>query len=500
MDSKQILSMENISKSFGNVEVLHSVSFNLNAGEVHVLIGENGAGKSTLMKILSGVEKRTSGIIRMTDSAGKTEEIELEDPGAAKSRGIYMVYQESNLLDNLSIAENLYLGQEPMKHGHIDWPAIYAGAREQLDVVKCDLDPHTVVEKLSVAEKQTVEIARALSADAKILVFDEPTSSLSDREVEILFGLIEKAKESGIGIIYISHRMDEIFRIADRITVFRDGSLIGTVTRAGTTQEKLIEMMIGRQLSQDDEAPHSLSDGTPVKLSLRNIRIAPGDDPIDLDIYEGEIFGIFGLVGAGRTELARIIFGVDPIGDGSILVDGHKVDNSTTWNSIGNGFALLPEDRKRIGLIGEHSIKQNMLLVKLRELKNILLSGRPEKQLADEYIEKLSLVCQGIDQPVNRLSGGNQQKVVYAKWLMTNPKIMILDEPTRGIDVGVKAEIYSLMRELAKEKITIIMISSDLPEILRVSNRVAVMHDHRITLVERRELLDQKTIMEAAIQ
>ena len=500
MEKCTILEMEAITKSYGGVEVLHGVNFDLKSGEVHVLIGENGAGKSTLMKILAGAVPLDSGIIRVADETGELKRVNIKDPVTAQRLGVCMVYQESNLIDNISIAENLYLGNEPLRMGMVDWPTLYQGAVKQLEKVQCHADPKRLVETLSVAEKQTVEIAKAISSNARILVLDEPTSSLSDREVGILFGLIQQAKQQGIGIVYISHRMDEIFAIGDRITVFRDGSLINTVDVAQTTQSELIKMMIGRELERDEVPAHSLPDGTPVALSVRNFHVMGCETPVNFDLLEGEILGVFGLVGAGRTELAEMLFGITRAGNGTLVKNGRKIVNNSPDTAIKNGFALLPEDRKRVGLIGGLSIRENLLLVKLRELKAILWRGKQEREIAADYMKQLSVAARDQDQLVSNLSGGNQQKVVLAKWLSIQPDIMILDEPTRGIDVAVKAEIYQLMQQLAKRKVSILMISSDLPEILKVSNRVMVMHDHRVTLIEKRELLDQKRIMEAAIQ
>ncbi len=501
MEKQTILKMRKITKSYGGVEVLHGVDFDLRAGEVHVLIGENGAGKSTLMKILSGAVQMDAGTILMEEQkTGELAQVHIKDPLTAQHLGVCMVYQESNLIDNISVAENLFLGKAPPHKVMVNWAAMYHGAAEQLAAVQCHVDPKQLVETLSVAEKQTVEIAKAISTNARILVLDEPTSSLSDREVEILFDLIRQAKEKNMGIIYISHRMDEIFSIGDRITVFRDGSYIDTVDVAQTTQNDLIKMMIGRELEEDLEPPRSLPERKPVALSVRGVHVQGCEMPIDFDLYEGEILGVFGLVGAGRTELARILFGIDRIGSGSLLKNGKKIVNNSPVAAIKNGFALLPEDRKRVGLIGGLSIRDNLLLVKLRELKAILWTRRQEREIAEKYMNRLSVAARDQDQLVSNLSGGNQQKVVFAKWLSVHPDIMILDEPTRGIDVAVKTEIYQLMQELAREKVSILMISSDLPEILKVSNRIMVMHDHRVTLIEKRELLDQKRIMEAAIQ
>lgn len=499
MKQRKILQMNQISKSFGASNVLNKVDFDLLSGEVHILIGENGAGKSTLMKILAGILPKDDGEIFIENSSNLLDKVEIKSSLTAINMGISMVFQESNLIDNITVSENMYLGKEPIKRGVIDWERLHKDTQIQLDKVKCLCNPKQLVENLSVAEKQTVEIAKALSCDAKIIIFDEPTSSLSDKEVDILFDLIRETKKTGVGIIYISHRMEEIFTIGDRITVLRDGNLIGTVEVDQTNPNDLVKMMVGRELEQDYIPPVALPDDTDIALSVRDVHVMGEETPVSFDVYKGEILGVFGLVGAGRTELARILFGIDPIHNGKIVKEGVEIRNSSPFKAVDNGFAFLPEDRKNKGLITEMSVCDNITLVKLRDLKKILWNKKKEKEIADDYIKKLKIVVRDQEQEAKYLSGGNQQKVVYAKWMSMHPDILILDEPTRGIDVGAKADIYHIMEELTRNGVTIIHISSDLPEILRVSNRVMVMHDYKITMVEKRENVTQETIMEAAI-
>ena len=500
IEEQLILKTKGICKSFGGVEVLHSIDFDLRPGEVHVLIGENGAGKSTLMKIIAGAENLDEGEIYLTNTQGMLNKVDIKNPKVSQDLGISMVFQESNLIDNLSIAENIYLGREPLKNGLIDWNDLYNETKHQLKIINSPLDPKTLVGNLSVAEKQTIEIAKALAFKSTVIIFDEPTSSLSDREVEMLFGLIRDTTSRGVGVIYISHRMEELLQIGDRITVFRDGNLVDTVDAKETNTNELIRMMVGRDLNEDEEQKKQISIQNDPFLKIRNIRIPPCETPISFDVNKGDVLGIFGLVGAGRTELARIIFGIDPINQGEIIKEARRITNSNPSASIKNGFALLPEDRKNFGLIPGLSIRDNLTLVKLMDLDKILWNRIKETKITGEYIQKLSVAAIDQEQPVSHLSGGNQQKVVFGKWLCIKPEIIILDEPTRGIDIRTKSEIYSLLNHLSDEGVTILLISSDLPEILRVCNRIIVMHDKHITMNERRDVLDQEIIMDAAIR
>jgi len=497
MDST-ILKMSNISKQFSGVTVLDHVNFSLEKGEVHVLCGENGAGKSTLMKILTGVYQRDDGEILLQDETGELQPIEFANPKSALDTGISMVFQEFNLMDNMSIAENIYIGYEPTKHGLVDHKTICKQADEQLKRLSLNIPSTRIVNTLTTAEKQCVEIAKCLSHQAKIIILDEPTSSLSEKEVVTLFELIRLLKSQGISIIYISHRMEEIFEIGDRITVFRDGQLIDTVKVNETNTNELVKMIIGREFKESTSEFNSEQDKT-VLLECRDISVGNFDAKFDFKAYAGEIVGIFGLIGAGRTELARTIFGLDPIRDGKIFKNGQAIKVTSPSSAIKHGIGLVPEDRKTQGLILTHSIRDNLTLSKLRDLPWVLLSRIKEIQITDKYMNLLSIACHSQKQMVERLSGGNQQKVVIAKWLSLDLDVLIMDEPTRGVDVGAKAEIYEIMRDLAKAGKCIIMISSDLPEILRVRHRVKVMHDGNITLDAPITGLNQEIIMHAAI-
>lgn len=491
--------MSNITKRFSGVTVLNKVNFNLRRGEVHVLIGENGAGKSTLMKILTGIHQKDEGRILLMDQEGELKEAELDSPVTALEKGISMVFQEFNLMENMTIAENICIGYEPVKGVVLDRKKMMQTAREQMRRVNMeDVSPTAVVETLTTAQKQCVEIAKCLSHDAKIIILDEPTSSLSEKEVVTLFSLIRSLKASGVSIVYISHRMEEIFEIGDRITVFRDGEMIDTVHVADTTENDLVKMIIGREFVSDDacegERKHE-----EVRLEGRNISVGKFGKKLDFRIYKGEILGIFGLVGAGRTELARMIFGIDPMGDGVLYKDGKQIRIRNPRDAIRQGIGMIPEDRKHLGLITKLDVRDNLTLAALKKMPAVLKNRTMETSLTEEYIDRLGIVTAGQQQMIERLSGGNQQKVVISKWLALDLDVVILDEPTRGVDVGAKAEIYGIMRQLAEEGKSILMISSDLPEVLRVSHRILVMHDGEIKLDRPSNELDQEQIMHAAI-
>ena len=497
--SDVILQMSNITKRFSGVTVLNKVNFNLRRGEVHVLIGETGAGKSTLMKILTGIHQKDEGRILLMDQEGELKEAELDSPVTALEKGISMVFQEFNLMENMTIAENICIGYEPVKGIVLDRKKMMQTAREQMRRVNMeDVSPTAVVETLTTAQKQCVEIAKCLSHDAKIIILDEPTSSLSEKEVVTLFSLIRSLKASGVSIVYISHRMEEIFEIGDRITVFRDGEMIDTVHVADTTENDLVKMIIGREFVSDDacegERKHE-----EVRLEGRNISVGKFGKKLDFRIYKGEILGIFGLVGAGRTELARMIFGIDPMGDGVLYKDGKQIRIRNPRDAIRQGIGMIPEDRKHLGLITKLDVRDNLTLAALKKMPAVLKNRTMETSLTEEYIDRLGIVTAGQQQMIERLSGGNQQKVVISKWLALDLDVVILDEPTRGVDVGAKAEIYGIMRQLAEEGKSILMISSDLPEVLRVSHRILVMHDGEIKLDRPSNELDQEQIMHAAI-
>ena len=498
--NRTIVEMDNIVKSFAGIKALNDVHLDLREGELHALMGENGAGKSTLMKILTGVYSKDSGTIKLAGEDGNLKEVEIKTPLQAQHLGISMVFQEFNLLDNMDIAENIFLGREPIDGKHcIDKKKMYADAKKWLDKVHLDVDPKSKVSDLSVGFKQLLEIAKCLSFNARIIILDEPTASLTDRESETLFSIIDELKRNNISIVYISHRMEEVFNLADRITVFRDGTYIDTVERKDFKEDQIIKMMIGRELQEDVSKRVVKSGSDEVALEVQNVKVYKNSTPVNLKLHKGEILGMFGLVGAGRTELSRVIFGIDPVGDGRILVDGKEVKITCPLDAIKAGIALVPEDRKDLGLILGMSVKDNMLLPKLGTFKSPVLNTKDISNITGTYIQDLSIALASEEEEVKNLSGGNQQKVVIAKWMAMNPKVLIMDEPTRGIDIGAKSEIYAIMRKLTEEGMSIIMISSEMAEIQKVSDRVIVMHEGSVTGEMSVDEATQATIMNAAI-
>ena len=497
--SRTIVELDHITKAFSGIKALNDVHLDLREGELHALMGENGAGKSTLMKILTGVYKKDAGTIRLLGDSGSLEEVDIKTPLQAQHLGISMVFQELNLLDNMNIAENIFLGREPVDARHcIDTKKMYADARQWLDKVHLDVDPRSRVSDLSVGFKQLVEIAKCLSFNARIIVLDEPTASLTENESETLFSIIRELKANNISIVYISHRMEEVFELADRITVFRDGTYIDTVERADFDQGEIIRMMIGRRLEEEKRQVESKTDRE-VVLEVQNIQVYKNSRPVSLKLYKGEILGIFGLVGAGRTELSRFIFGIDDKKDGKILVKGRDAQIRCPLDAIKAGIGLVPEDRKDLGLILGMSVKDNMLLPKLGTFASPIINKKDTSDITGTYIQDLSIVLASEESPVKDLSGGNQQKVVIAKWMAMNPEILIMDEPTRGIDIGAKNEIYNIMRSLTEKGMSIIMISSEMAEIQKISDRVIVMHEGNLTGELSMEEATQTAIMNAAI-
>lgn len=494
-----VVKMEGVSKAFAGIKALDCVQIELKKGEIHALMGENGAGKSTLMKIMTGVYHKDEGGMQVRNEAtGQMEAIEIKSPLMGQRAGLSMVFQELNLLENMTVAENIFLGREPVNAmGALDRKRLHRQAAAELAKVRLDVDPGTPVAALSCGQQQCVEIAKALSFDARVVVFDEPTASLSERESQTLFEIIRELKSKGVCIVYISHRMEEVFELADRITVFRNGKYIDTVDAADVNEQALIKMMIGRELEQDLRGSTTHEKKAPV-LSVKNIQVYPKAAPVSFDLYKGEILGFFGLVGAGRTELARVLFGIDNIGAGELTMRGNRAEISCPRDAINAGIGLVPEDRKGLGLILGMSIGDNMLISKLGQMKSSLLKKSELKGITGTYIDDLGIVLRDEDQPVKDLSGGNQQKVVIAKWLAMTPDILIMDEPTRGIDVGAKREIYLLMRKLADMGKSIIMISSEISEIMQISDRVIVMHEGGIAAEMDMKQATKNTIMQAA--
>ncbi len=471
-----IVELHGIAKSFAGFPALKGVSFDVRAGEVHALLGENGAGKSTLIRIISGVHAPDRGEVRIGG-----EVVRLSSPRDARRRGIATVYQELLLFPELSVAENIFLGNAPRtRWGSIDWAAMRAKARALLEELDSrDLDVDAKVGGLSVASRQRVEIAKALSQNPRVLVMDEPTTSLAEGDVSRLMAIVRRLRERGVGIVYVSHRLREIFALADRVTVLRDGACIGTRPIAEVTEAALISMMVGRSIDQlfpKVDAPRGRT-----VLELRNLSYRRAVRHVSLTVRQGEILGIAGLVGSGRTELALTIFGITPATSGEILVDGKPVliDGPRVARDL--GIAYIPEDRGLQGLIRAQSLRENVSLPVLDRISwATIVDRRGEERRAREAIDRFGIRARGTEQIARQLSGGNQQKVVVAKWLGTEPRILIMDEPTRGIDVGAKAEIHALMGKLAQQGLGIVMISSELPEVLGMADRVLVMSGGRI--------------------
>lgn len=470
-----LLEMRGISKSFAGVPALKDVSFDLRRGEVHVLIGENGAGKSTLIKVLGGAHLPDAGEIRL-----EGRPVRIPSPLASQRLGVSIIYQEFNLIPELTVGENIFLGREKTRHGFTDAAEERRQALGLFKRIGIELDPSARCSDLTIAQQQTVEIAKALSVNAKLIVMDEPSAALSHQEVEHLFDIIRDLKAQGMGIVYISHRLDEIFRIGDRITVLRDGQLVGTQGVQATSREKLIEMMVGRPLEM--EFPRHASKPGAERLRVQNLCRGKSVRDVSFSVRAGEILAFAGLVGAGRTETMRLIFGADPPDSGQIFVDGVETRIRGPRDAIRSRICLLTEDRKNQGIILIHSVQENFGLPNLdRYVKGRFLDHARESSDFAGYVNSLKIKIASQDQAAMTLSGGNQQKVVLSKWLATHADILIFDEPTRGIDVGAKYEIYLLMHRLADEGKAIIMVSSELPEVLGMSDRILVMHEGRIT-------------------
>ncbi len=476
-EPQPLLHMRHITKTFPGVRALNDVELVVYPGEILALLGENGAGKSTLMKALNGVFPPDSGEI-----VWNGQPVAIHSPHDAQALGISMIHQELALIPYLDAGKNIYLGREPRGPlpGLIDWGRLYVQAREQLQRVRLEVDPRVPVRQLPLAQQQMVEVAKALSLDARLIVMDEPTSSLTEREVETLFEQMRLLRAQGVAIIFITHRLDEIFQVADRVTVLRDGELVGSEPIAGLTEERIIRLMVGREVSAMFERPERAQTGA-VVLEVEGVSSPGAIQDISFKLHRGEVLGLAGLVGAGRTELAETIFGVRPASGGTIRLDGQPVAIRRPAQAIQHGIGFVPEDRKAQGLFLRMNVGANIVMALLRQLCRwgVIQHARAEK-MGSEFVERLDIRTPSLQQRVRNLSGGNQQKVVIAKWLTREPKVLILDEPTRGIDVGAKAEIHRLMHQLAGRGVGILMISSELPEVLGVSDRVLVMHEGRL--------------------
>ncbi|MDI3481752.1 MAG: ribose transport system ATP-binding protein [Tepidanaerobacteraceae bacterium] len=487
-----ILQMKNITKKFPGVLALDEAQLEVKKGEVHILVGENGAGKSTLMKILAGAYTKDSGEIYF-----KGEKIETLSPKHAQELGISIIYQELNLIPYLTVAENIFLGREPVSEripGQIDWKRLFDSAQEILNNLHVDIDARAIVKSLGIAKQQMVEVAKALSLNSDIIIMDEPTAALTRQEIENLFDIIRRVKQKGVSIIYISHRLEEFSEIGDRVTVMRDGKTIATLDIKDIKMDELIKLMVGRELKEKFPKIH-LDIGKDI-MRVANLRRGDVLKDISFSVREGEILGIAGLIGAGRTELARAIFGFDRIDRGDIYVDGKKVNIRKPWDAIKCGIGLVPEDRKGHGLVLTLSVRSNITLASLDGISQRQhINLKKEASIVKDYIKKLNIKTPGHEQKVASLSGGNQQKVVLAKWLLSKSRIFIFDEPTRGIDVGAKIEVYHLMNDLVKNGAGIILISSELPEILGMCDRILVMCRGEITAELKREDATQEKIL-----
>lgn len=492
-----ILQLNKIDKSFSGVKVLDNVSFDLKQGEVHALMGENGAGKSTLMKILMGIYRFDGGEILLDGNR-----VSIDDPKDALKKGIAMIHQELNPILDMEVSENIFMGREILKSGFekfkiVDKAEMRTQTTHLFKDMNIHIDPKTIIRKLSVAQMQLVEIVKAISLNAKIVIMDEPTSAITETEVNVLFEQIRRLKEQGVAIVYISHKMDEIFQISDRITVLRDGTLAGTGESKDLDRDKLISMMVGREI-KEVYPKVEVSIGRAI-LEVEHLHRDHRVKDVSFKLHKGEILGIAGLVGSGRSELAETIFGIAKATKGRILIDGKEVHINHPKDAIANKLAMITEDRKRTGLNLITSVEKNISLVSLRTIsKGGILNNKREAEAAENYIRSLKIKTNSRKTTVSSLSGGNQQKVVLGKWLMAEPDIIIFDEPTRGIDVGAKRDIYLLIGELAKAGKGIIVISSEMPEVMGISDRIVVMCEGHLAGELKREEFTQEAIMNYA--
>ena len=472
-----ILTMKGIDKSFPGVHALDHVDLEIRKGEVLALMGENGAGKSTLMKVLTGIYKKDEGTITY-----EGKEVEFENPRAAQAAGIVIVHQELNMMNHLTVAQNIFIGREIMKGGLIDDAKMNEEAKKLFDKLNIDIDPTEKMGNLTVGKQQMCEIAKAISHDAKVIIFDEPSAALTESEIEELFKIIRDLKEKGVGMVYISHRMDEIKVITDRVTVMRDGTYVGTIITKESTKDDIINMMVGRVIYEDPKAASNVKPDAPVVLKVEHLNAGKMVRDVSFELRKGEILGFSGLMGAGRTETARALFGADKKDSGEIYINGKKVEINSPEDAVKCGIGYLSEDRKRYGCVVAKTVAENTTMASMENfMSGLFINKKKEEESAWEYVKALKTKTPTVDTEVVNLSGGNQQKVVIAKWLVRDCEILIFDEPTRGIDVGAKSEIYTLMNELVAQGKSIIMISSEMTEVLRMSDRVIVMCEGRKT-------------------
>ena len=486
--------MNDIDKSFPGVHALDHVHFDVNRGEVHALMGENGAGKSTLMKVLTGIYTKDSGSIIY-----EGKEVEFHNAREAQDAGVVIVHQELNMVGHLTVAQNIFIGREFKKGIMIDDKKMNEEAKKLFDRLNIDIDPTATMSDLTVGKQQMCEIAKAISHEAKVIVFDEPSAALTEAEIQELFKIIRDLREQNLGIVYISHRMDEIKVITDRVTVMRDGGYVGTLITNECTKDDIINMMVGRVIYEEPKTKSMVAPDAPVVLKVSHLNAGKMVQDVSFELKKGEILGFSGLMGAGRTETARAIFGADPKESGEIFVNGQKVEINTPEDAVKAGIGYLSEDRKRYGVVVQKTVAENSTLATMdRYVKGIFINKKAEHEITQKYVDSLATKTPSVDQLVVNLSGGNQQKVVIAKWLVRDCEILIFDEPTRGIDVGAKNEIYKLMNKLAAEGKSIIMISSEMTEILRMSDRIVVMCEGKVTGELGIEEVTQEKIMNLA--
>ena len=493
MAVKSLLKMNNVHKRFPGVYALNNVNFELQNGEIHAILGENGAGKSTLIKVLGGIYTAEQGEIEI-----EGKKVFINNVRDAQAHGISIIHQELVLVPHMTVAENIFLGREPMKYGFIDKKKMTRMAQELLDSHQMDIKADATVSRLTIAQQQMVEIVKAISYQSKILVMDEPTSSISDKEVKLLFETMRMLASKGIGIIYISHKMSELEEICERVTVLRDGENVGTKKVSESTKDELVAMMVGRELLQYYHRDF-LEPGE-VVFKCENLSDGKRIEEINFEVRKGEIVGFSGLVGAGRSEVMKCIFGLDRMVTGSLSIKGNPVRVKNPMDAMNNGIALVPENRKAEGLYGVKSVRYNTTIEVLKEfIKGVYVNNKKEHEITQHYIDMMDTKTPSQEQIIGNLSGGNQQKVLIGRWLATNPQLLILDEPTRGVDVGAKSEIYKIMNELVKQGVSIIMISSELPEILGMSDRIYVMANGRIKgCLGHEEATQEKIMMLAA--
>ena len=493
-DEQIILKINHLSKHFGGIQALNDISLDVRYGEVHALVGENGAGKSTLMNVIGGIIQKDSGEVLYKDHP-----VAFANPMESLNAGVAIIHQELAMLPTLNIIDNMLMGRMQAKGGLLSWRSMEQLTRQYLAQVGLDLDPYTLARDLSISHRQLVEIAKAISMDASLIIMDEPNSSLSESETELLFTVIGQLKVRNVAVIYVSHKISEVLRISDRISVLRDGHYVGIVDKNSATVDSVIEMMVGRKVLIESAKRINITD-TPL-LQVENLS-GNGFTDVSFTLHRGEILGFAGLVGAGRSEVARTIFGADKIKSGRILVEGKAMNFTQPKDAISAGLAMVQEDRKVLSLFMEKEILYNISIAHLPHMsRGGFVNGKVERKTAEEFIQKLNIKLSEVYAPVSSLSGGNQQKTVLARWLAANPRVLILDEPTHGIDVGAKSEIYNLIRNLAESGIGILLISSELPEVMAMSDRICVMHEgHLAGILEHNEATENKIMALATSQ